>query len=56
MVPKTIGGDAFSFDLSGCLCYNLPALSIISKTGDVMITKPWMMLLAMMAGWINRQP
>ena len=24
-------------------------------TGEVMKTKPWMMLVAMMAGWINRQ-
>ena len=24
-------------------------------TGDVMKTKPWMMLVTMMAGWINRQ-
>jgi hypothetical protein len=39
-----------SVDLSGCLCYNSPALSIIPKMGDVMKTKPWMMFVAMMAG------
>jgi len=27
----------------------------MSTLGDVMNTKPWMMLVAMMAGWINRQ-